>query len=102
MRKDPEFGDFWQIIYDEFLEAKRMLLKIAGHKGLMENYPDGKASIDIRERIVLPLLTIQQYALLKINELNKEKNPNLDLIKTYEKIVTRSLFGNTNASRNSA
>jgi phosphoenolpyruvate carboxylase len=102
MRKDPEFGDFWQIIYDEFLETKRMLLKIAGHKGLMENYPDGKASIDIRERIVLPLLTIQQYALLRINELNKNENPDLELIKTYEKIVTRSLFGNTNASRNSA
>lgn len=102
MKKDPEFGDFWQIIYDEFLETKRLLLKIAGHKELMENYPDGKASIDIRERIVLPLLTIQQYALLRINELNKEQNPNLDLIQTYEKIVTRSLFGNTNASRNSA
>ncbi|WP_269225369.1 phosphoenolpyruvate carboxylase [Flavobacterium eburneipallidum] len=102
MRKDPEFGDFWQIIYDEFLLTKSMLLKIAGHKGLMENYPDGKASIDIRERIVLPLLTIQQYALLRINELNKEKNPDLELINTYEKIVTRSLFGNTNASRNSA
>jgi phosphoenolpyruvate carboxylase len=102
MRNDPEFGDFWQIIYDEFVETKRLLLKIAGHKSLMENYPDGKASIDIRERIVLPLLTIQQYALLRINELNKEENPNLDLINTYEKIVTRSLFGNTNASRNSA
>jgi phosphoenolpyruvate carboxylase len=50
----------------------------------------------------LPLLTIQQYALLKINELNKENNGNEDLIKVYEKIVTRSLFGNTNASRNSA
>jgi phosphoenolpyruvate carboxylase len=102
MKKDPEFGPFWQIIYDEFLETKRLLLKIAGHKELMENYPDGKASIDIRERIVLPLLTIQQYALLKISELNKEENPDLELIKTYEKIVTRSLFGNTNASRNSA
>lgn len=102
MKKDPEFGAFWQIIYDEFLETKRLLLKIAGHKELMENYPDGKASIDIRERIVLPLLTIQQYALLKISELNKEENPDLALIKTYEKIVTRSLFGNTNASRNSA
>ena len=102
MKKDPEFGAFWQIIYDEFLETKRLLLKIAGHKELMENYPDGKASIDIRERIVLPLLTIQQYALLRINELNKEPNPDLDLIQTYEKIVTRSLFGNTNASRNSA
>ncbi|KAF2506726.1 phosphoenolpyruvate carboxylase [Flavobacterium zhairuonense] len=102
MRKDPEFGEFWQIIYDEFSETKRLLLKIAGHKTLMENYPDGIASIQIRERIVLPLLTIQQYALLRINELNKEKEANEDLIKVYEKIVTRSLFGNTNASRNSA
>lgn len=102
MRKDPEFGEFWQIIYDEFLETKRLLLKIAGHKDLMENYPDGKASIDMRERIVLPLLTIQQYALLRINELNKVDQPDEELIKVYEKIVTRSLFGNTNASRNSA
>lgn len=102
MKKDPEFGEFWQIIYDEFLETKRLLLKIAGHKELMENYPDGKASIQIRERIVLPLLTIQQYALLRINELNKEKVVNTELIKIFEKIVTRSLFGNTNASRNSA
>jgi phosphoenolpyruvate carboxylase len=68
----------------------------------MENYPDGIASIQVRERIVLPLLTIQQYALLRINELNKENSTNEDLIKVYEKIVTRSLFGNTNASRNSA
>lgn len=102
MRKDPEFGEFWQIIYDEFSETKRLLLKIAGHKELMENYPDGKASIQIRERIVLPLLTIQQYALLRINELNKQDKVDDDLIKVYEKIVTRSLFGNTNASRNSA
>lgn len=102
MKNDPEFGEFWQIIYDEFLETERLLLKIAGHKTLMENYPDGKASIQIRERIVLPLLTIQQYALLRINELNKENVKNEDLIKVYEKIVTRSLFGNTNASRNSA
>ncbi len=102
MKNDPEFGEFWQIIYDEFLETKRLLLKMAGHQELMENYPDGMASIQIRERIVLPLLTIQQYALLRIQELNKENVPNEKLIKVYEKIVTRSLFGNTNASRNSA
>ena len=102
MKKDPQFGEFWQIIHDEFVETKRLLLKIAGHKELMENYPDGKASIQVRERIVLPLLTIQQYALLRINELNKEEIPDEALIKVYEKIVTRSLFGNTNASRNSA
>jgi phosphoenolpyruvate carboxylase len=102
MKNDSEFGDFWQIIYDEYLLTKRLLLKIAGHEELMQNYPDGKASIQMREHIVLPLLTIQQYALMRIKELNKENNPNEALILVYEKIVTRSLFGNTNASRNSA
>ncbi|WP_298224798.1 phosphoenolpyruvate carboxylase [Flavobacterium sp.] len=102
MKDDPEFGDFWQIIYDEFLETKRLLLKIAGHQELMENYPDGKASIAMRENIVKPLLTIQQYALSRINQLQQNENPDTELIKMYQKIVTRSLFGNTNASRNSA
>ena len=102
MKEDPFFGDFWQIIYEEFLVTKRLLLKIAGHQELMENYPDGKASIATRENIVMPLLTVQQYALSRINELKEQENPNTVLIQVYEKLVTRSLFGNTNASRNSA
>jgi len=97
MKDDKDFGDFWQIIYDEFLETKRLLLKIAGHKELMENYPDGKASIVMREQIVRPLLTIQQYALSQIRS-----GSNQELNEIYGKLVTRSLFGNTNASRNSA
>jgi phosphoenolpyruvate carboxylase len=101
MKNDAEFGDFWQIIFDEFQETKRLLLKIAGHKELMENYPDGKASIKMREDIVLPLLTIQQYALMKINEIKKGRS-DVKLLEVYEKLVMRSLFGNTNASRNSA
>ncbi|GAB3722942.1 phosphoenolpyruvate carboxylase [Flavobacterium koreense] len=101
MKNDDEFGDFWQIIFDEFQETKRLLLKIAGHKELMENYPDGKASIKMREDIVLPLLTIQQYALMKINEIKKGRS-DAKLLEVYEKLVMRSLFGNTNASRNSA
>ncbi|UMY65352.1 MULTISPECIES: phosphoenolpyruvate carboxylase [unclassified Flavobacterium] len=97
---DPEFGDFWRIIEAEFNETKRVLLKIAGHSELMENYPDGKASIAVREKIVRPLLTIQQYALLRLKELNGDSDD--DLVAVYEKLVTRSLFGNTNAARNSA
>lgn len=101
MKKDAEFGDFWQIIYDEFLLTKRLLLKIANHQELMQNYPDGKASIAMRESIVVPLLTIQQYALSRINEI-KKSGVGVDLLPVYEKLVMRSLFGNTNASRNSA
>lgn len=101
MKNDPEFGEFWQIIYDEYLETRRLLLKISGYKELMENYPDGWASIKIREGIVLPLLTIQQYALIQIRKMKNGNRPD-NLLETYEKIVTRSLFGNINASRNSA
>ena len=102
MQHDPEFGAFWQIIYDEYLESKRLLLKIAGHQELMENYPDGKASIAMREHIVMPLLAIQQYASSQIIAMKKQEGYDEALVKVYEKLVTRSLFGNTNASRNSA
>jgi len=102
MSEDPEFGKFWNIIHTEYETTKRLLLKLTGYKELMENEPAGKASIDVRESIVLPLLTIQQYALKKIQELEKAKKKDTTQIEVFEKIVTRSLFGNINASRNSA
>ncbi|MFY0712337.1 phosphoenolpyruvate carboxylase [Seonamhaeicola sp. NFXS20] len=102
MAKDKEFGEFWTIIYNEYLETKRLLLKVTGYKELMEHEPASKASIQVRESIVLPLLTIQQYALKKIQELNKAEVKDEEEIRIFEKIVTRSLFGNINASRNSA
>ena len=102
MSKDAEFGEFWNIIHNEYITTKRLLLKLTGYKKLMENEPSGKASIEVRESIVLPLLTIQQYALKKIQELEKAEVRDEEQIKIFEKIVTRSLFGNINASRNSA
>jgi phosphoenolpyruvate carboxylase len=101
MAEDPEFGEFWKLIYAEYQTTKRLLLKLTGHRELMENFPVGKASIEVREDIVLPLLTIQQFALKKIQELQKSKGSQQE-IEVYEKMVMRSLFGNINASRNSA
>jgi phosphoenolpyruvate carboxylase len=102
MQKNEEYGKFWEIIYEEFLLSNRLILKLTGYNTLMENEPSGKASIDIRESIVRPLLTIQQYALKEIQELEKGKTMDEEKLKIFEKIVTRSLFGNINASRNSA
>ena len=102
MEKDPEYGEFWSIIHNEFLLSKRLVLKLANQTELMQNYPQGKASIEVREAIVLPLLAIQQFALKKVKELKDQENVNKELLETYEKIITRSLFGNINASRNSA
>ena len=102
MKDDEEFGEFWQLIFEEYTRTKAMLLKVTGYKELMENQPAGKASIQARERIVLPLLTIQQHALRKVQELQKDEKSSKELLETYEKMVTRSLYGNINASRNSA
>ena len=101
MADDAEFGEFWKLIFEEYKTTKRLLLKLTGHKELMENFPVGKASIEIREKIVLPLLTIQQFALKQIQEIQSSEG-NAENIAVYEKMVMRSLFGNINASRNSA
>ena len=102
MSEDPEYGEFWNIIYKEFETSKRLILKLTGYKELMQEEPAGKASINVRESIVLPLLTIQQYALKKIQELQKNGVTEGEEFEVYQKMVTRSLFGNINASRNSA
>ena len=102
MADDKEFGEFWKIIHNEYLTTKRLILKLSDYDILMQSNPVGKASIDIRENIVLPLLTIQQFALRKIQELQNEETINQEELQVYEKMVMRSLFGNINASRNSA
>ena len=100
MSEDDQYGEFWNVIYSEYKTSKRLLLKLTGYSQLMEEEPAGKASIAVRESIVLPLLTIQQFALKKIQELEKEPVKDVAKIAIYQKLVMRSLFGNINASRN--
>ncbi|NEN25123.1 phosphoenolpyruvate carboxylase [Cryomorpha ignava] len=102
MRNDKEFGKFWTLIYSESVQAKKYLLEISGQKELLQTNPAIKASIELRESIVLPLLTIQQFALIKIKELEKSGKGTTELAESYRKLVIRSLYGNINASRNSA
>ncbi|MEA1786835.1 phosphoenolpyruvate carboxylase [Arenibacter sp. GZD96] len=95
MKEDAEYGDFWKLLLAEYELSKEMLLRLSGMSILMEKEVVSRESIKIRESIVLPLLVIQQYALQKIGQGTSYKE-------LYEKIVTRSLYGNINASRNSA
>ena len=95
MKEDKQYGAFWQILHAEYQLSKEMLLLISDADILMDKEPVSRESIQIRENIVLPLLVIQQYALQKIGADSSFKE-------LYEKIVTRSLYGNINASRNSA
>ncbi len=100
MQDDPRFGEFWTIIHDEYVLSKEMVLKISGQQMLLEDNPRSRLSIALRERVVLPLLTIQQYALMRIQQTRESGDSQHQEL--YEKMVMRSLFGNINASRNSA
>lgn len=76
-----------------------MVLKISGLHKLLEDNPRSRLSINLREKIVLPLLTVQQHALMQIQQSKLYGDDHL--VARYEKMVMRSLFGNINASRNS-
>lgn len=99
LKNDPEFGNFWQKVYDEFLLTQSTLLEVSGQESLLQSNQITKESIKIRERIVLPLITIQQYALQVLNE-----DPVLLPVEQeyYHKLVIRAMFGIINAARNSA
>jgi phosphoenolpyruvate carboxylase len=95
---DAEFGEMWLMIYNEFELTRNLVLELSGSNELMEEDKAGRTSILMRDKIALPLLTIQQYALNQLHSLNGDGS----MKEVYEKLVTRSMFGIINAARNSA
>jgi phosphoenolpyruvate carboxylase len=96
---DPEFGDFWRKMYVEYELSLQKVLEISALPSLMENSPTIKESVRLRERIVLPLVTIQQFALMNLRNLSGENKVHEQ---GYRKLIIRSMFGIINAARNSA
>lgn len=101
LSEHKQFGELWQTIYAEYELTRQYLMKITGQAELMADYPVEQLSIQTRERIVLPLVTIQQYALTKIREMD-EQLIQAPVKETYEKLAMRCSFGIINAGRNSA
>ena len=96
--EDEKFGEFWNIMNDEFERTKKYVLKISNTTALMDNYPVDRDSIAKRERIVLPLIVIQHFAIQHLNEM-KEDDARYEI---FSKLVTRSVYGVVNAGRNLA
>lgn len=101
LKNDSKFGTFWSRIHQEFEDSKRLVLAISGQSKLLEKSPNTRASIELREKIILPLITIQQYALMQVKDIEKN-NGDQALKAIYEKIIIRAFFGSINASRNAA
>jgi phosphoenolpyruvate carboxylase len=91
------YGEIWRQIRDEYELCRKYLGEISGKDSLMSDFTVEQQSVRTRERIVLPLTTIQQYALTRIRESDDEELKN-----SLEKLVIRCSFGIINAGRNSA
>lgn len=101
LSKHPKYGMLWNMFYEEFERTKKYTLLLTGKSELMADRATDQLSIQMRQRIELPLITIQQYALTMIREgENKAIDP--QKAKIFEKLVMRCSFGIINAERNSA
>ena len=69
---------------------------------MLEKSPNTRASIELRENIILPLITIQQYALMQVKGIEKGDRKGDKFMTPYEKMIIRAFFGSINASRNAA
>ncbi|TVQ42435.1 MAG: phosphoenolpyruvate carboxylase [Saprospirales bacterium] len=96
----PEFGSLWQDIYKEYEESKRLLLEISESTELLADNPLSRKSIRIREKIILPVITIQQYALQQLLEKGNQLKEEDQLI--LQKLILRCMYGIINAARNAA
>jgi phosphoenolpyruvate carboxylase len=97
LEHDPDYGRVWRKIRDEFDRTLKYVSRITGNVELMSDLPVEQRSVRTRERIVLPLVTIQQYALSRLRKEGDQKQREL-----LEKLVIRCSFGIINAGRNSA
>ena len=74
MADDPKFGAFWSVMNDEFERTREWVLKISGQPELLSNNPGIKASIGLRENIVLSLLVIRICTItLREEEVNEQE-----------------------------
>jgi phosphoenolpyruvate carboxylase len=85
------------MMFDEYKRSCKHILEATGLDELMQNNPVNRESVKLRERIVMPLIAIQQYGLQMLQSSNEKK-----YTREYQKLVLRCMFGIINAARNSA
>lgn len=103
LQHDPEFGEFWELLRDEAVLTKSMLLNISGQEILLQDDPINRQSIALREELVFPLLIIQQAALMGMRAAKAQQLDESDKrVYLYHKLILKSLAAIVNASRNSA
>lgn len=118
VKEDPRFAAFHRLIVEEAERTKAYLLKVSGQEELLAQDPLNRASIRMREDLLVPMSVIQQYALIHLRRLRESEGaasagalagpgagspgwPGPEDGAVLEKIVVKTMAASVNASRNS-
>jgi phosphoenolpyruvate carboxylase len=85
-------------MFAEYELSKTKVLEVSGYSRLMGDNTS-RDSVKLREKIVLPLIAIQQFALMNLR-MPDESSKGHEI--AYQNLVIRCMFGIINAARNSA
>lgn len=102
LHEDAEFSDFYEKIEGETRKTLDGLLSVNCQKVPMESEPVIRASIRMRERLILPLLIIQHYALAQLRKHKQKQHLAPSRVKELKNLIIKAMAASINASRNSA
>ncbi|MFW5694314.1 MAG: phosphoenolpyruvate carboxylase [Alkalispirochaeta sp.] len=96
LASDQRYGTLWRSLEQELHRTRSALLTITESSALLPSDSTTRQSITLREHIVLPVLTIQQYALSRLRDphLSAEEKT------ACKKLVVKSMAAIINAGRN--
>jgi phosphoenolpyruvate carboxylase len=102
LERDERIGPLWRRIRDEARRVEYCILRASGQPWLLWNDPLVRASIQLREDIVLPLLVIVHDAVARFNRSSAEGEVPSDEAAQARKMALKGIAAVINATRNAA
>jgi len=100
--QDSEIGPLWRRIRDEANTVERCILRISHQPYLLANDPLIRASVKLREEIVLPLLVVVHEAFARYNEHRVAGTLSSEAALDARKMALKGIAAVINATRNAA
>jgi phosphoenolpyruvate carboxylase len=102
LARHPRYGSLWRGIRDEAERTERHILTISGKPQLLAEDPVTRRSIELREKLVLPLVLIVHDALARWNENRAAGTLESMEAQRARKLALKGIAAVINATRNAA
>jgi len=100
--ENPTIGPLWRRIRDEAADVERCILRVSRQPFLLSNDPLVRASVKLREEIVLPLLVVVHDAFARYNEHRAAGSLDSPAAVDARRMALKGIAAVINATRNAA